>query len=244
MLTLMYGLGYATSFQNELAIPDPKEPERALDWLKKMGKGAFIDYGCGKGTLLVEAAKLNWQPVGVELDAQVARHVMDQTGFQVVSDLIELTTNYSATADALHLGDVIEHLTQVDEQIPGILRLIKLGGVLIAQGPLEANSNLFTFVLSHVRRLRPWRRTEMAPYHVLLATAAGQRKLFQRFGLEELEYSINEVAWPAPNRLTRSDLKNPRAVSLFLLRRMSQQLSKRFPGHWGNRYFYVGQWHG
>src|SRR5258705_1012085 len=32
----------------------------------------------------------------------------------------------------------------------------------------------------------------MAPYHVLLATRVGQRRLFERFGLEELEFSVSE----------------------------------------------------
>lgn len=244
MLALMYGRGYATNFQSEIAIPDPKEPGRTLEWLQRMETGVFVDYGCGQGALLVDAAKLNWEPIGVELDAEVATQVTNQTGFRVVNDVDELINTCSASADAVHLGDVIEHLTLPDQQMPAILRLLKPGGVLIAQGPLEANANLFTFCLSLVRRLRPWHRTEMATYHVLLATAPGQRKFFRRFGLNEIEYSVHEVAWPAPDHLTWSDLKNPRATGLFLLRRLSRQVSRWFPGKWGNRYFYVGQWGG
>jgi 2-polyprenyl-3-methyl-5-hydroxy-6-metoxy-1,4-benzoquinol methylase len=78
-------------------------------------------------------------------------------------------------ADVVHVGDVIEHLTQLDTQFPEIPGLIKPGGLLLAQGPLENNASLFTFALSSARKLRPARRTEMAPYHVLLATSQGQR---------------------------------------------------------------------
>lgn len=49
--------------------------------------------------------------------------------------------------DVLHLGDMIEHLTDLEHQFPEILRLIKPGGYLLAQGPLEAGPNLFTSVL-------------------------------------------------------------------------------------------------
>lgn len=76
---------------------------------------------------------------------------------------------------------------------------------------------------------------------MLLATRVGQRRLFERFGLEELEFSVSEVSWPAPSTLTRSDLKRPRPVALFLLRRLSQAVSKLRPDRWGNRYFYAGR---
>jgi Zn ribbon nucleic-acid-binding protein len=84
------------------------------------------------------------------------------------------------------------------------------------------------------------RRVEMAPLHVLLATSAGQRALFERFGLEEAEYVVREVSWPAPARLSAAELRSPRAVALFALRRCSQLASALRPGAWGNRYFYAG----
>src|SRR5205085_1308835 len=138
-------------------------------------------------------------------------------------------------------GRVVEWLARLDEQMPEILRLVKPGGLLLAQGPLEANASLFTSVLATARRLRPKRRTEMAPYHVLLATARGQREFFRRFGLEEIEYTLREVSWPAPSGLMLADLGRPRAVGLFALRRCSQALSALRPRVWGNRYFYVGR---
>ncbi len=57
-------------------------------------------------------------------------------------------------ADVLHLGDVIEHMTKINEQMPEILKLIKPGGFLIAQGPLEANFNVFTLGIRLSRSFR------------------------------------------------------------------------------------------
>jgi SAM-dependent methyltransferase len=238
-LSQMYGPDYATSFQEDPAIDDPKEALRVVKWLKlRAGGGTFIDYGCGTGTLLIEAAKLSWQAIGVELDEEVAKAVAKRTGARVVSNPQELA---DSTADVLHLGDVIEHLTEVNRLMPEILRLIKPGGLLLAQGPLENNANLFTRMLRLAKSARGARRTEMAPYHVMLATASGQRTLFERFGLEQLEYSVREVAWPAPSRLSLSDLKKARAVGLFTARRLSQAVSAIRPNRWGNRYFYAGR---
>jgi SAM-dependent methyltransferase len=240
-LALMYGTDYATSFEDDPGIDDPKETLRVVKWLRQeTGGGTFIDYGCGAGLLLTEAARLSWQAIGVEFDDEVAKRVERQTSARVVSNPVELD---DGVADVLHLGDVIEHLTEVNRLMPGILRLLKPGGLLLAQGPLENNATVFTGMLRLAKALRRGRkRTEMAPYHVMLATAFGQRTFFKRFGLEELEYTVHEVAWPAPNRLSLSDLKRPRAVGLFTARRVSQAVSALRPGRWGNRYFYAGRW--
>jgi SAM-dependent methyltransferase len=239
-LAEMYGPGYVKSFVEDPAIHDPRESQRVIEWLKKLKSGTFVDYGCGAGEMLVEAGKLNLKVVGVEFDENVAQALEKQTGARVMN-LSEVQALSEPLADILYLGDVIEHLTKLNEQMPEILKLLSPGGMLIAQGPLEGNPSLFTRVLRLVRAVRP-SRTEMAPYHVLLATGVGQRRLFERFGLKEVEFSLSEVSWPAPSELGLSDLKRLRPVALFLLRRLSQAVSAWQPDRWGNRYFYAGRW--
>lgn len=241
MLQQMYGPGYQSAFSegSNSNVDDPKEPDKCIKWLRNRGIGTFLDYGCGAGMLLEEAAKVGWRPLGVELDCTVARGVEERTGFRVLTAQAA-DSSYGHIADVLHLGDVLEHLTEMENQVPKILRLIKPGGVLLAQGPLEGNFNLFTACCGLSRRLRPWHRTEMAPYHVLMATSKGQRLLFQRFGLSELEYSLHEVAWPAPSKLKLRDMVRPKRATLFALRRFSVCLSALNSKKWGNRYFYAG----
>jgi SAM-dependent methyltransferase len=242
MLQQMYGPGYESAFSEgaNVNIEDPKEPTKCIEWLHNQRAGTFLDYGCGAGVLLEAAAKAGWRPVGVELDSQVARRVEERTGFRVLTSEAAVSSDGSI-ADVLHLGDVLEHLTEMENQLPVILRLIKPGGILLAQGPLEGNFNLFAACCGLSRRLRPWHRTEMAPYHVLMATSKGQRLLFQRFGLLELEYSLREVAWPAPSKLTLGDITRPKQATLFTLRRLSVGLSALNSKKWGNRYFYAGR---
>lgn len=239
-LSRMYGPEYGTGFEADPADAGARESRRVLDVLREIGGGTFVDYGCGGGGLLVEAAGMNWRAIGVEFDAKVAAEVGRATGLEVLTPQ-QIERLHGVRIDALHLGDVIEHLTEVDSLMPGIVRLVKPGGLILAQGPLEANPNLFTLLVRLGRTLRKGRRTEMAPYHVLLATAQGQRRLFERLGLEELEFVASEVAWPAPARLSPDDWKRPRALGLYGLRRMSQAVSAVGAGQWGNRYFYVGR---
>ncbi|HET9533649.1 MAG TPA: methyltransferase domain-containing protein [Blastocatellia bacterium] len=238
-LARMYGPEYESGYASEPVIEVNKDRARIVEWLEKIPKGTFIDYGCGTGELLREAARLGWDTIGVEFEEEVAKSIEARTGVRVVS-CSRVASMSAAHADILHLGDVIEHLTALNRQMPEILRLIRPGGLLIAQGPLEANTTVFTSVVRLMRPLRRKQRGEIAPYHVMLATLKGQKELFRRFGLEEIEFSVREVAWPAPDKLSISDLGNLRSVALFTARRFSQAVSALRPDRWGNRYFYVG----
>ena len=240
-LAQMYGGDYQTCWEYDPRIEDPKEPDRVLTWLEREPAGFFVDYGCGKGDLLAAATRLGWQCAGVEFDPQVADDVSRRTGAPVYLDPAALLEETGRQADVLHLGDVIEHLTALDRQMPEILSLLRPDGLLLAQGPLEANANLFTLVWRVARSLRRQPRIEMAPYHVLLATAVGQRAFFRRFGVREVECRLREVAWPAPRRLGLTDLAQPRAVSLYFLRRASQGISALSGARLCNRYFYAGR---
>jgi len=245
MLATMYGPEYETAFSDAPngGVDDPKEPARLLDWLKRLPSGTFVDYGCGKGTLLTAAVQLGWRAIGIELDPAVARRVQGSTGCAVLvsSAATELS---DPIADVLHLGDVIEHLTEMDMIMSNVLRLLKPWGLLLAQGPLEANFNIYAACIRIMRRLRGDRPTPMAPYHVILATSKGQRLLFQRLGLQCVDYSISEVEWPAQSRLALSDITRPRVTMLFTLRSLSKAVTALNRKHWGNRYFYAGRWEG
>lgn len=198
--------------------------------------GTFVDYGCGRGELLREVARLGWRAIGVEFDDKVAASLAQESGLTVIGR-DEAHRSLRGVADVLHLGDVIEHLTAIDEEIPAIVGLIAPGGTLVAQGPLEGNGNLFTFVLRVARTLTGSKTSTMPPYHVVLATAEGQRRLFARFGLIVRRFNVSEVPWPAPARLGRQEIRSARTVAMFLLRLLSQLVSSIGWRDWGNRYF-------
>jgi len=241
-LALMYGTDYERFLSAEESMSGVMGAGEVIRWLGLNRPGTFIDYGCGAGHLLREAAKRGWRSVGVELDQRIAEKYGNGAEVLIVTDPAKLSGERKA--DVLHLGDVIEHLTDPDAQIPHILSLLKKGGILLAQGPLEANPNLFLTVMRWARLLRGRRILEMPPYHVIQATAGGQRAFFTRFGLVELAFTIHEVSWPAPGRLAMGDLLNPRAVALFSVRCVSQFVSGFRPSVLGNRYFYAGRWNG
>jgi len=235
----MYGLDYAKSGPVEASIEDPKSPEAVLAFLEGRAAGTFVDFGCGSGTLLRRVGALGWTPIGVEYDAPVAAETEAQAGCRVFVGIEALRAS-GLRPEVINLGDVIEHLPVPLEVVMQLVALLRPGGWLLAQGPLEAGPCAFTAALHTARRLRGRRVTHMPPYHVLQATVRGQRAFFDRLGLEELAYVVSEVAWPAPARLSTAMVAAPRLAGLFLLRRASQAISALNPTGWGNRYFYAG----
>lgn len=233
---------YGSEYQSVLVDPGEggeREIARIVQHLARSarhGSGTFVDYGCGRGRLLQEAARLGWRAVGVEFDDAVAASVARKTGLSVVGHQ-EALRSLRGCADVLHLGDVIEHLTAVDRDLPGIVDLMAPEGILIAQGPLEGNVNLFTLVVRLVRTLTGPCTSTMPPYHVMLATADGQRRLFARCGLTVRQFDVSEVSWPAPARLGLPDLAHARVVGMFVLRLLSRSVSAIVGRDWGNRYF-------
>lgn len=243
VLAAMYGKSYLDTWYAPSAETDCHEKvsdsARVGAWLSKLPIGTFVDYGCGRGELLGMAKSLGWEAVGVEFDPEVASSIHRATGAAVVTRLADLGT--APVADVLHLGDVLEHMTDINKQMSEIIRWIRPGGVLLAQGPLENNATLFLQTLRFSRKVRPRGPARIPPYHVSLATFRGQRALFGRFGLREIEFRVSEVSWPAPHRLVLDDIKRPRQLALFTLRKLSQMVSSLHTGHWGNRYFFAGR---
>lgn len=236
-LTRLYGTEYA---QGADGIEDPKQPERSLQTLQRCSGTSFLDYGCGRGELLSAVSTLGWRPMGVEAIPAVAKATSEQVGVTVVTP-DEAFDGAVGQVDVLHLGDVLEHLTNLDADVTRILGLVRGGGTVIAQGPLEANRNLFTAVVAFARRARRVPDEKRPPFHVTLATAKGQRCLFERAGLHTVEWTVTEVDWPAPSKVTVALRQGRRALALFFLRRLSRKVTAVLP--WmelGNRYFYVG----
>ncbi len=234
-LERMYGVNYAADVAGgkQAEIADPKHPEWVLESLQRLPAGTFLDYGCGGGSLLVAARQLGWRAMGVEFDSAVARTVQQATGVPVCT---APATELSGSADVVHLGDVIEHLVHLDRDFAGVLALLKPGGYVIAQGPLENNFTVFSQVIRWVRGLRR-KPVTMAPYHVLLATSSGQRRFFERFGLNAVDYRLSEETWPAPAHFRAA----PRSAALYLLRVVSKAISPLLAKEAANRYFYIGR---
>jgi SAM-dependent methyltransferase len=239
-LEAMYGDDYEKFVSSDEVHSGAEGAERVTRELADRDQGNFLDYGCGGGYLLREVSKFGWNCFGLEFNARFNQDTGD-SGTMIISDLDQLPPELYF--DVIHMGDVIEHLTNVNDEMPKILNRLKPGGLFIAQGPLEANFNLFLSGL-RLKRFISHSDSSMPPYHVSLATSEGQRKFFSRFGIDDISFDVMEAAHPAPDRVRVSELSNLRNTALYLLRKFSQAVSPLLSSTAGNRYFYVGKRNG
>jgi SAM-dependent methyltransferase len=216
---------------------DDTSAPAVVEEMTRLAPGTFVDYGCGDGRLMIAASSIGWRSIGVEFAEDIAQEARRRSGHRVVT-LAEVD-DLVGQVDVLHLGDVVEHMSDPVRELKIAMRLLRPGGVFMAQGPLEANASFFTWCMRTARNLRGRPPNRNTPYHLVLATSRGQRELFRRVGLTGRTWEVREVAWPAPSSV--KEVRNARGVLLFAVRRVSRAITTVGPNDWGNRYWYVGR---
>jgi len=97
--------------------------------------GRMLDIGCNIGTFLEVAADIGWTPVGVEPNPHAAR-VASEKGFEVHCGFFDgpLARTFP-DFDAVHLGDVIEHVSNPVLFLEQVLQVLRPGGLLLCVTP-------------------------------------------------------------------------------------------------------------
>jgi SAM-dependent methyltransferase len=100
----------------------------------------WLDIGCNKGFLLAAAAAHGWQVYGVELVPELMRpfqRKFQQFAGNIFSQrFIDVQTQFDDnTFDVISAIDVIEHFEEPRRDMSGIHRILKAGGLLVAQTP-------------------------------------------------------------------------------------------------------------
>jgi hypothetical protein len=112
-------------------------------------------------------------------------------------------------------------------------------GILIIDGPLEANSNLAFFIRRMAneckRLIGKGKAKSYAPYHISFSNSKNQAAFFQAMGLKVMRYKVYEEPWPYPGNWNRSLFNNVKVV----IARVSKKLSLLSKSA-GNRFIYVG----
>jgi len=147
-----------------------------------LAKGAVLDIGCTVGTFLQAAKDAGWEATGIEpnpLTAKAAR----ARGFTVHEGFYdEAMAARLPKYDAVHMGDVIEHVLDPVELMKLVRRALKPGGVLFVATP-----DIDSFVASRLQ-VKPREHlvyfttrslklaAEAAGYKVLFSERAGRRR--------------------------------------------------------------------
>ena len=176
----------------------------AAEWLRgPLPPGArVLDYGCGLGGFLQAVAAAGWLPVGVEFDREAARRAQASVGCPVMTVEEFWGAADASRWDAIHLGDVLEHLPDPAATLGDLLERLRPGGLLFVEGPLEINPSLVYGAArlygAIKRRLRPGALGNSPPTHLFRTAAGPQLAFFRRVAprLELLDWQVYETGWP------------------------------------------------
>jgi len=140
----------------------------------RSASNAWLDIGCGTGTLLQAAVNRGWGAVGTEV-APAAVAAVRAAGLDAVlgetNDLDLPEDHY----DVVSLIEVIEHVHAPDAVLSGAARLVRPGGAVYLTTPNGRSLS------ARLLRLR-W-STVVPPEHLQLFSAAGLRAALERAGL-------------------------------------------------------------
>lgn len=163
---------------------------------------SVLDYGCGVGGFLRALGNSGFVPYGVEFDRDAADFAGKKAGCTTMSVDDFLSQPDKPVFDAIHFGDVLEHLPDPSCTLKNVLGNLKPGGVLFVEGPLEINPSP-VYWAAHLfgtikRVVQPKFVARHSPTHLFRTNAKQQRAFFSRVEpLLDLKYwQVYETGWP------------------------------------------------
>lgn len=176
-------VGYFANVSTDLATGSPARAEFLDRNYRELGiaRGRFLDVGCAHGVLLFPMRELGWTVVGNDLNAG-ALAIARTHDLEVVQGQLEDCGLEPRSFDAIHLGDLIEHVRSPRRLMDTVRGLLRPGGIVSVVTP-NANSGFATgtLMLSRLGGIS-WAHSQ-APYHLYEFTPANLRDLLDARGL-------------------------------------------------------------
>lgn len=134
-----------------------------------IGKGRFLDAGCGSGKMLRFMKARGWDVAGIEMDPELAERLRREQGLKVSSGNIEDCSFPDESFDVALMSHVVEHLRDPNAVLRKVGRMLAPDGRLYLLLPrrdsfaartfknrwfgLDAPRHLSTFSRDTIRRL-------------------------------------------------------------------------------------------
>lgn len=153
---------------------------------KNKAEGLVLDYGAGWGGMTELLIKNHFQAIGIELSEEMVDYCQKQK-IAVRHGDIKSLANMNEAFGAVVLCTVFEHLTNIEEFIQNMKKLIKRNGLFISMHPTSIFPDLMIrlFRLSNGNRDLPaLHKTFYPPWHTNFVSLKGMEILMNRHGFE------------------------------------------------------------
>jgi SAM-dependent methyltransferase len=183
--------------------------------------GKFLEIGCAGGAALAETRAFGFDTVGVELSTAMAEWGRKKFGLDIRDGTLEAQRFPEESFDAVFMGDVIEHLREPAAELREIHRVMKPGGILVLEYPMDLNN-----IASRARvALRREKVLQQNPYHLYFYTPAPLSRLLASCGFQ-----------PALHKTHKMVRRKP--LPVFLVDTLNAAIT-RMTGKWGDRGFTI-----
>lgn len=144
----------------------------------RFGKGHLLDLGSAQGVFVAYARDQGWDAMGIETSAWAAAEGRRRYGVRIYETPIEEAPIAPASLDVVHSNHVLEHLIDPLAAMRAAHRLLKPGGIFVAEVPQE----LFRPLAESFQR-RLYRGIGSEPnYHVVFFSRRGLQLAAERAG--------------------------------------------------------------
>lgn len=185
--------------ENTLTLERNRESLRQIEKFCR-GRGRLLDIGCSSGKFLWLAKRHGWSVSGVELSKDTAQ-IANDNGLGVFVGELASAEYPPSSFDAIHLGDVVEHVRDPEEFLAQVSGLLKPDGVIVLVTP--NHDAIFPLLTLWLHRLfnMPWSHPT-PPYHLNQFSEKSLDKLVQKLNLKtidkqyrgcELRYELGET---------------------------------------------------
>ena len=233
---------YPPSYQGELITQMNSRFDVLFNQLKihyPKGK-TLLDYGCGNAEFLLSASAHGYTCSGLEYNAEfisLLKNHLPQFTFYSILEFNEEKRNF----DVIVLNNVLEHVSNPNALVSALHTRLNDGGLLVVMGPMEENFTIAQTcrrVMFGLRKKLLNIKATHVPYHLTFTNFKNQTAIFERNNFTKISFSIEEVAWPFPEKIRFTSIKN---FVFGLLARISIKTSKLFYRHAGNTFVYIGR---
>jgi len=97
--------------------------------------GTLVDVGTGNGLLMVLAQRQGWQAIGIDVSESRARVCRENFGLDVRTGTLEAVQLPAASADAIALRHVLEHVEDPVGLMLEARRVLRPGGIFLLEVP-------------------------------------------------------------------------------------------------------------
>lgn len=146
--------------------------------------GRLLDIGCAAGGFLVQAKRAGFEVYGIEPNPRMAEEAHKNTGAEIKCENFKSGIYSENYFDAVHMGDVLEHVYEPVESLRAVSVILKNNGLLLLEQPLTYNNSLFNLFLALNMFFRKNRYSGGFPAHLWEFKPDTMRRFLEQNGFE------------------------------------------------------------